>query len=426
MTDQDILERVLNQGARATKETTVFGRKCFESCLPLRNEDGKIVGMIGVSIVSSVKNRMILGLIGGQTVLLVVCGIAFMTGVRLLLRKVLEKRLGRLSGFLEEMADGKGDLTRRFESGVSDEVGTAMNHFNRFTENLEKIVDTVKNVSHELATASNEVSVQTASFSDNAQGQAASAEEITATMEEMSASMENVAGPVENLNVNLGRLFDRVNELSEITGRMSDTVTDSRALSGQIAQQAKSGEESLGAMNASMQKIYDSSSNMTDIIGIISDISDQINLLSLNAAIESARAGEQGRGFAVVADEISKLADQTAASIKEIDRLIKQNNGEIEYGRGIVDDSMDKIGAIIKGIAGIHERTDHIADMMKQQLEMNSSVKQDTEMAKAQSEQIKMATEQQKAAASEIVHSIAIVNEHAQSIAAGSEEMAGR
>ena len=81
-------------------------------------------------------------------------------------------------------------------------------------------------------------------------------------------------------------------------------------------------------MNVSITNITESSQQVTDIISIIDDISDKINLLSLNAAIEAARAGEAGRGFAVVADEISKLADQTAASINDIDSLIRKNNNE--------------------------------------------------------------------------------------------------
>ena len=72
---------------------------------------------------------------------------------------------------------------------------------------------------------------------------------------------------------------------------------------------------------STIQSIGESSKQIADTLSMIKDISDQINLLALNASIEAARAGDAGRGFAVVADEISKLADQTAGSIKAIDSL---------------------------------------------------------------------------------------------------------
>ena len=94
---------------------------------------------------------------------------------------------------------------------------------------------------------------------------------------------------------------------------------------------------------------------MQNIVGIINDISDKINLLSLNAAIEAARAGDAGRGFAVVADEISKLADQTAHSIKEISDLIQENETEISRGTENVRASVEMISQIISGVNVISE-----------------------------------------------------------------------
>ncbi len=113
---------------------------------------------------------------------------------------------------------------------------------------------------------------------------------------------------------------------------MGLVIDESKEQSDKINMDARAGQDSLHNMNSSMQKAGESSHEMQNIVGMISDISDQINLFSLNAAIESARAGDAGKGFAVVSDQISKLAEETANSIGEINTLIKENSSEIEAG----------------------------------------------------------------------------------------------
>ena len=175
-------------------------------------------------------------------------------------------------------------------------------------------------------------------------------------------------------------------------------------------------------MNQSMSKIGESSKEMSNIVDIINSISDQINLLSLNAAIEAARAGDAGRGFAVVADEISKLADQTATSISDINRLIKANDDEIQKGLRSVSDTVENTSIIIKGVASIRDMISAVYDIMKKQLDTSRSVTATADEVKESASEIRTATEEQKTAVVEIVKSISIINELTQANA-GAEEM---
>ncbi|MGL4370562.1 MAG: methyl-accepting chemotaxis protein, partial [Spirochaetota bacterium] len=219
---------------------------------------------------------------------------------------------------------------------------------------------------------------------------------------------------IEIQNSNMNELQIKINELSGVIRSLNDAVSGTRDALVNVSSNAKTGEQSLRAMNESMIKISGSSREMTGVIQIINDISDRINLLSLNAAIEAARAGNAGRGFAVVADEISKLADQTAASIKDIDRLINRNETEIEIGFENVTGIVGTIDSIMSDVEGIGDRVATISAHMTRQLASNEDVNANADQVRIKSEEIASAMQAQKNAIDEISRTIATISELAQ------------
>ncbi len=292
---------------------------------------------------------------------------------------------------------------------------------NRITAMIEKIRD----ISNELSSSAEELSATTLSFAGNAQSLASSSEEITATTEEISAGMDKISDGSDLQNVMLQKLISILDELSGSINQVYDTVTEAADLSRKIASDARSGDASMKSMNQSMINVSQSSDDVRSILGIISDISEHINLLSLNAAIEAARAGEAGRGFAVVADEVSKLADQTASSIKEIEKLINLNKTEIESGFEAVRKSTEAAEKIITGVNSIDSRIAMINELMTRQKEINITAGEKIKLVREMSDEIAHATGEHKIAVSEIVSSISSVNDVSQTIAGNSEEIAG-
>jgi methyl-accepting chemotaxis protein len=290
--------------------------------------------------------------------------------------------------------------------------------------NLTEMIEKIRDVTDELSSSSEELSASTVSFAGNAQSQASSAEEITATTEEISAGMDKISDGSEQQNDMLIKLIAILNDLSGSINQVYETVSEAAALSKTIAADAISGDSSMKTMNQSMINVSQSSDDMTKIVNIIREISEQINLLSLNAAIEAARAGDAGRGFAVVADEVSKLADQTASSIKEIEKLINLNNNEIQAGFDAVKKSTEATAKIITGVNSIDSKIALINEQMLHQKEINSTASSKIEMVRQVSEEIAHSTNEHKTAVSEIVTSISNVNDVAQTIAGGSEEIA--
>jgi methyl-accepting chemotaxis protein len=288
---------------------------------------------------------------------------------------------------LVEMASGDADLTQRLEVKRQDESGDLAEAFNRFLDNLQKIIGMVMQNATKVAQASVDMRVRSEAMAGSAERVAMDAMTVATASEEMSATSGDIA-------VNCSHAVEASQRTSGFAGEGAAVVNNTIAVMDRIADQVRASASTVGTLG-------ERSNQIGAIVGTIQDIADQTNLLALNAAIEAARAGEQGRGFAVVADEVRALAERTSKATKEISDMI----------RSIQVETQGAVEAMNRGVLEVHGGTAEAARSGEALNQILAQVDQVT----LQINQIATAAEEQTATTGEISSNIARITDDARS-----------
>ncbi|HNX24449.1 MAG TPA: methyl-accepting chemotaxis protein [Spirochaetota bacterium] len=350
----------------------------------------------------------------------------YLTGIAIIIFiiKKAMRPLDDVAMALEEMGKGEGDLTQKIEIKTHDEVGNVAGLFNQLIEQLGSMIKTIMNASDHIAHSSIEMTNSSGSLASVAQDQAASIEETSSAMEEIKATIDSVFETTKAQATRAGDNKILMEQLSEAINQINKTAQNANRMADDTYKYAIDGEQVLGKTVEGMKEINESSNRITDFVSIINDISDQINLLSLNASIEAARAGDHGKGFAVVAEEIAKLAEQTAGSTGEIKKLILESNSKVESGSQLVAKTAESLRLIITNVKKTAELMEQIA---KSSVELDENSRKAAGNAKdvnRMSEEISTMMQEQSISSNEIIKAIDRINEVTQSVASGSEELA--
>ncbi len=358
----------------------------------------------------------------------IIINILLITGAIILIRLLVKRALGPLDNIvisLEEINQGEGDLTKKINVHSDDEVGRVASEFNRFLDQLKKMILSVRESSDHIAASSEEMTGSSENLAHVAQDQAASIEETSSAMEEIKATIDSVSHNAKEQAQKSDSTRSSMEYLAKAIIDINSNAQNANHMADETHKYAIDGESILVQTVDSMKEISISSNKITEIVTIITDISDQINLLSLNASIEAARAGDHGKGFAVVADEIGKLADQTAQSSKEINKLILETNNKVNSGSQLVERTALALKQIINNVKNTAKLMENIAGSSVELNKMSETVTGDIHKVNQMSEEISIMMEEQSISSNEIIKAINQINDITQSVASGSEELAG-
>jgi methyl-accepting chemotaxis protein len=261
------------------------------------------------------------------------------------------------------------------------------------------------------------------SFSESAIRTADSSNEITDGISKFSEDMQNVENKIKFQKDSTSNLDKEIRILEDFNQEMNLEMTKAIEKSIIAKTNAEEGSQSLDKMKNSLNEIQKSSIEITNVVSIINEISDQVNLLALNASIEAARAGEYGRGFAVVAAEVSILAEKTANSLKQIKGIIKHNDSEIKKGLGAMNETISGLLGIIEKVIDFKNITDSLKNKLNDQLESQKIVSQEKEKIVNISEDIYKVAVEQKTTLGHLVSEIQNINNSNQNNAAEVEEL---
>ncbi|HAS8423045.1 TPA: methyl-accepting chemotaxis protein [Vibrio vulnificus] len=304
----------------------------------------------------------------------------------------------QLTEVIQALSSGDGDLSNKLAPARFKEFDDITDGINTFTESLRVIVQ--------------DVSLSSVTLEEKARANGTAARANADKLNQQRHQLTTVAAAATELNHSVSIVADTAAQTADQAHTAADLTHSVNEAIEKSASEIVNMREEMDHVNQEMHILVGEGDKITTVLNVINDISEQTNLLALNAAIEAARAGEQGRGFAVVADEVRNLAVKTSQSTEQI----QKNIVALGNATNSVEQELSRIASLLEKTASRVSESQHSVNQVQELISIISD----------RNGQISQATEEQRQAVEEISQAIVEASEASNDVSSGAVQTAQR
>ncbi|EGQ8026381.1 methyl-accepting chemotaxis protein [Vibrio vulnificus] len=304
----------------------------------------------------------------------------------------------QLTEVIHDLSSGDGDLSNKLAPARFKEFDDITDGINTFTESLRVIVQ--------------DVSLSSVTLEEKARANGTAARANADKLNQQRHQLTTVAAAATELNHSVSIVADTAAQTADQAHTATDLTHSVNEAIEKSASEIVNMREEMDHVNQEMHILVGEGDKITTVLNVINDISEQTNLLALNAAIEAARAGEQGRGFAVVADEVRNLAVKTSQSTEQI----QKNIVALGNATNSVEQELSRIASLLEKTASRVSESQHSVNQVQELISIISD----------RNGQISQATEEQRQAVEEISQAIVEASEASNDVSSGAVQTAQR
>jgi len=311
-----------------------------------------------------------------------------------LIISVITLKLVRRITVLDEMAEkiAHGDLTVNSKNILlindGDEIGNLTRSFQRMALQLRELISKVHSSAGQVANAAQQFAENSQQSAEAAGSVAASIDHVMQGAEIQVKAVNEVSAVVEKISTSIEELATTAHQMAKVADKAAMATDNGQNSVNKAINQMDSMVRAARQAQQASSELKGSSTQIGEIVELISSIAGQTNLLALNAAIEAARAGEQGRGFAVVAEEVRKLAEQSERAARQITTLIQKNHQNIENVVGSIDTAILNVDQGVNVVRSTGEEFKKISDFVNGVVSQVRGISTSLEQLSAGSQQI--------------------------------------